>query len=266
MRPDYPRLNSSIKERAIGRNGWLLRAVVAGAILFTVTGCLFDRLFEVKAQACEFDQNFEFQFGESLAVHFKKPILLESDIVLILGAEPTLREETQDRLLLTYQIEESVPEPDPDLDVHIGFDFSPADGAYRLSSILLDSNFGLIFNADHLDHATLHESAKTACEAVLGPGMTSFEVDISDVDLDWLPSKAEIFQLAGKPHAAGESPDNWTYRFRLKGSQNKGDVRFTVWFDEKDQAPVKLATQYARYRSTADLEARVISMNIDLFR
>ena len=266
MDPEYPTINSSIKQRAIGRHAWLPRVVVAGAILFTVSGCLFDRLLEVKAQACEFDQNFELQFGESLAVHFNEPVLLERDIVLIIGAEPTLRQETQDRLLLTYQIEEAVPEPDPDLDLHIGFDFRPADGAYRLSGILLDSKFGLIFNADYLDHATLHESAKLACETFLGPGMTSFELDISDLELAWLPSKAEILQLAGKPHATGESPDSWTYRFRLKGSQNKGDVRFTVWFDEKGRAPVKLATQYARYRSTADLEARVISMDIDLFR
>lgn len=242
----------------------LLRFLVPATLSLGLTGCLFDRVLDVKEQACEFDENFDLQFVDGPAILLKNPVLLDRDVVWIAGADPTRTVKNAEGLLMSFEIEEDVAEPDPANDLRIDFEFMLSGDEYRLSKILLDPKLGLVFNEGYLDDETLSEAASDVCDTGLGFGMTSIEMPIPEDDFEWVPSRPEILELAGPPHAIAKGGDGWTYRYRMKGGAGEGAARMTVWFDDQGQSPVRFESRYSRYRAVVDLEEWVVSMNIEL--
>ena len=241
----------------------LFRFLLPATLSVGLSGCLFDRVIDVKEQACEFDENFDLQFSDTPSILLKNPVLLDRDIVWMTGADPTRTVKNAQGLLMTYEIEEDIAMPDPANDLQIDFEFRRFGDDYRLSKILLDPKLSLIFNPDYLDEETLSMAAGDVCDTGLGFGMTSIEMPMPDEDFDWVPSRPKIMELVGPPHALTASGDGWTYRYRMKGESGEGTARFTIWFDDEGQNPVRFESQYSRYRTTADLESRIVSMNID---
>jgi hypothetical protein len=78
--------------RARGASGhrriWLWSAL-ACVLVLSVPGCLLNRVITVKEQMCDFETNFVFRFDDTAELRFLHPILLDSDIVWLAGAEPS---------------------------------------------------------------------------------------------------------------------------------------------------------------------------------
>lgn len=246
-----------------GRPGWKVSLILSAAFSLGLSGCLFDRVLEVKNQACDFEGNFDLQFTDNPAIDLRTPVLLDSDVEWIVGAQPTARTATEEGIRLSYVIEEDKPVPNPEYDVEIHFDFAQIDEKYRLSKVHLDPDISLFFNPVVLDEETLRTAAKDVCEFGIWPGSTSIEMDIGEDTIDWLPSKSEILQQVGPPHALTGPQGGWTYGYRLKGAGERGKAKVTVWFDD-GQKPVRLESRYSRYHFNADFDARIVSMNLKL--
>lgn len=241
------------------------RTALAAVILSILSsGCLFTRVKEVKNQACAFDENFEVQFGEIPSIIMKDPVLLDSDVLWLVGADPTHRMQKGGTLLMRYEIEEDLPKPNPDNDLRIDLEFVHVDDEFKLSRVLLDPRASRFFNESLLDGESLLNAAQEVCDAGLAPSISDMDIDISEEEIAMLPTRQEVIDLAGPPHALAEDNAGWTYGYRLKGNRDEGGARFTVWFDTGGQQPIRFESHYSRYRTVADLESKKLSMDIDL--
>ena len=91
------------------------------------------------------------------------------------------------------------------------------------------------------------------------------EMDISDEDLDRLPNRQEILGLLGPPTELVDQDTGFTFEYRLKGEDPKPQIaRFTVWFDEFGEKPVRFESRYSRYQTRADFIEKKMSMKVEL--
>ena len=79
---------------------------VSSSILLTMalSGCLFNRVSEVRSQFCEFDENFEIRFEDRTSIQIHKPTLLDKDILWLAGLAPTESVRNPDELRMTWII------------------------------------------------------------------------------------------------------------------------------------------------------------------
>ena len=245
--------------------GRTVRTAAIAVLPLLISGCLFNRVVEVKQQACAFEENFELQFSEQPAVVMKKPVLLDEDILWMAGIQPTDITKNGTELLLTFEVEEDVPQPDPANDWRVDFAFSQVEEEYRLREIRLDPKSGVFFNESYLDRETILQAADNACNTGLGFGMAKMDRELTAEEVALLPTRPEVVQLVGRPHALSADGSGWEYRYRLKGQQAEEPIaRITVWFDDDSEKPLRIESRYSRYQASADLESMKVSMNIDL--
>ena len=263
-------INQKRKRENLTRLGYTAaRSIKLGFLVFALpvllSGCLFNRVVEVKQQACAFDENFELQFSDQPKIIMKQPVLLHKDILWMAGVDATSTEETADGLLLTFEAEEDVAEPNPANNVRVDFAFNKYDDEYRLHEIRLDPKVSQFFNETYLDPETIAEAADNACNTGLGLGMTGMEMDLSAKEIAMLPTRSEVLRIAGPPQAISADGAGWEYRYRMKGQPGDDPIaQFTIWFDEGEEKPRRMESRYSRYEARADLETMKVSMNIDL--
>ena len=242
-----------------------LLATTSCVVALGLSGCLLSRVSEVRNQFCEFEQNFEIEFGDQPSIRMNQPVMLDQDILWLTGAMPTETVLRPNGKTMTWVIEEAVTEPDPDNDLRLDLDFRQIDGEYKLSLVRMDPKFNAVMNPDYLDRETLLSTARDVCNTGLGFSMRSMEFDIPDQDIEQLPSRPEVLEMMGLPHDPVTADGGWTYRYRLKGSNDESQTaQFTVWFDEVSLRPLKMESHYSRYRTSADFVSRKLSMNVKL--
>jgi len=61
-------------------------------ILTMVTGCVYFRFLKLKNQMADFNKNFEISEDKGLSLNFLNPVLKKSDMVWLMGTEPTIME------------------------------------------------------------------------------------------------------------------------------------------------------------------------------
>lgn len=76
--------------------------VIFLCLVFFTTGCLFIKLWRVKNQAANFDENFKIANNKELSLIFLKPLLNKKDITSFMAAEPTTK---QSEIKWVYQLE-----------------------------------------------------------------------------------------------------------------------------------------------------------------
>jgi len=242
-----------------------LASTAACVLTAGLSGCLLNRVVEVREQFCDFDQNFRIQFAESPQILMNYPVLLDRDILWLAGTVPTQRIDNPGELIMTYIIEEAIADPDPDKDISVELHFELLDEAFKLSQVRMDPKFSVFMNSEYMDEETLMASAQNICNTGWRFGSTGVEFDISQQDLDKLPGQAEVLELMGPPHNSPAREEGWTYRYRLKGDPNESrTARFTVWFDEVSQKPLRMESRYARYQTRADFVTKKMSMNVKM--
>jgi len=249
---------------ATNNKGHMVRRVLlgtaAGFLMLGLNGCFINRVVEVRDQMCDFDSNFSLQFADSANLNFHSPVLLDRDILWIAGALPTMMTRTEDQLSMVFVLEKSGPNPRPEDEIRIDLKFDRIDDQYKLMNVRFDPKFNAMINPEFLDKTALDSATQTLCESGLSFASTRMEIDISDQDLDELPSRAEILDSLGPPLdslgpplEADNKNDSITYEYKLKGDQpGSMKARFTVWFDETGEQPARMDSEYSHFRTSAD--------------
>lgn len=238
---------------------------LACALAIMASGCLVNRVMEVRQQFCDFDSNFTVDFDESATVRFTDPVILDKDILWLAGTQPTRRTIVEDRVTMAYVIEEDVPAPNPANEIGIELDFVLDDGDYKLEQIRADPKLNNILNSEDMNKESILSSALEICQTGLSFATRNVEFDISDHDLEQLPSRPEALEIMGPPHFVEDDGQGWTWQYRLKGNPEfEKRARFTVWFDDVSQKPLRMESRYARYHTKADFIAKKVSMNVKL--
>ncbi|MBT7108672.1 MAG: hypothetical protein HN942_06405, partial [Methylococcales bacterium] len=65
------------------------RSLLVSALLSSLTGCVWWRLYQVYNQMAEFDEHFSVQHDQSFTLLFKDPVVYSEDFVFLAKLQPT---------------------------------------------------------------------------------------------------------------------------------------------------------------------------------
>jgi hypothetical protein len=240
-------------------------AAIAALLVLGLSGCLLNRVVTMKEQFCDFESNFAVNFdaGPEFLIHH--PVLLDSDILWLSDASPTIISKTDDDLLMTFVAEKITPAPDPDKDFAFNLHFVQSEGHYKLSRIQMDPKLSAIMGPEIINQAYIDRAAQDFCDVSWGFGGRELEYEITDQAMAMLPSRTEILDLLGEPSEYLDPESAFIYHFRLKNSDPKPLVaRMTVWFDERGELPVKMESSYSRFATKADFTDQKMYFSVSL--
>jgi hypothetical protein len=262
-------------ERLVGSSSsrkprWLPRAILAGAVLLGLSGCLLNRASVVKEQFCDFDNNFSMVFDDRTQFIIHDPVLLDSDILWLTGSQPTSVSVRGEQLRMGFEIEKVLPQPDPATDMEISLYFDQVDGEFRLRQVQLDENLSTFLNPELLESEMMTSAIQNVCSAGLSVASMRQELDISQREIDLLPSRTEMFEQFGAPTEIIETGRGYAYEYRVRSADvsrqaEAGDTaRVEVWFDDEGSMPLRVQSRYSRYETRADFVARKMQFRFRL--
>jgi hypothetical protein len=258
---EYQSLNRS--PWRTGRN--LLLGTTAGLVTLGLSGCFINRAAEVQDQFCDFDSNFSLQFAESANFNFHNPVLLDKDILWIAGASPTHIEKNADDLSMLFVLEKAGPNPVAEDDIQVELKFDQIDEKYKLMNVRFDPKLNTLINPEMLDEATIDTATRNMCELGWSFASTKIVMDISDHNLDELPSRTEFLEWLGPPLESDEESGSFTYEYLLKGEESdRMTARFTVWFDDSGDKPVRMDSEYSHFLTSTDFVKKKMMMKVKI--
>ena len=239
------------------------RGLRLGLVLLIVSqlgGCLLFRVYEFKEQFCDYQRNFRLLVGDEIELQLRHPVLLDSDMVWLLGAEPSYRDEVDGELELVYIIEKDLPQPDPAYALPLRLQFSRSDGDNRLSAGIIDKNLGSMITPGLIDETMTH-----TCDSQTSVADRNVTVDLSDLDPAAVPTRRAIEDALGPPNELLQQGHLAVYRFRLRNARpGVQKSRAEVWYGENGQRVRRVRFRYLRYELDADFVAGVGIISIDL--
>ena len=243
----------------------IIAAVVAVGLVAPLSGCLVNRVVEVRDQFCEFDANFTIDSQNLTAFDFHNPVLLDSDILWLASATPTEISRTADGLSMLYVIEKVSEVPAPEQDLWLALDFEQSGKKHKLSRIRFDPKLKNLVSPEYLDEDVIQSAAQTVCGYGLGMMSRSVRREIKEEKLELLPSRHEVIDWFGPPLEQDVTSGRMTYEYRLKSPDSEDhSARFSIWYDEQGIIPSRLESQYSRFHTVADFEALEVTMKVDL--
>jgi hypothetical protein len=179
----------------------------------------------MREQMCEFDEYFSVGLDHGVEVKLHEPVLLESEVFLMVGASPTTRVITADGMTASYIFEQLQVATENPMDsigeeFELSFLFESSDKGFLLSGIrsseipteLLDSALTVLTNSS--------EIAQEACDMPINPFSRSMVVGIDRYMLELLPERQSVVSLLGPPIESKNNDDDLIYEFRLKGESD----------------------------------------------
>jgi len=231
--------------------------IVLGSLL---SGCLLTRVYEFKNQFCNYQQNFELQIGEEIALIMHNPVLLDKDVIWLMGASPSYRDQDTDQLDLVYVIEKDLLTPDPQYEIPLRLRFKVDQGDFRLSAGIIESKLGTLLTPDLIDEIVAH-----TCDSATSILQRTATVDLSDLDPLEIPRRSEIEKALGDPTEYFENGKIVEYQYRLKNaSVNTEKSVARIWYDEMNEQAKRIRFHYLRYEFDVDFQTGVAVISIDL--
>ena len=245
---------------------WLM----AFLLLVVLPGCLLNRVTTVKAQFCDFDTHFTVAMNGSMEFQIHDPVLLDSDLVWLSGAEPTSTSMGDDLFLMRYIIEKVMPVPDTSKDIEIELAFSRHDDEFRLSRVRFDEQLSALFGSESVDQERMKEVVQNVCDAGIAMASPRMELEITEAELAMLPSREEMIRDFGEPTEVIEPGRVFAYEYRLKASLPEQAAnpaalaRVVVWFDAAGENMIRMESRYSRYEARADFVNRKLQLKFHI--
>lgn len=234
-----------------------------GALLILaslLSACLLTRVYEFKNQFCDYPRYFELQVGQEIALSMLQPVLLDTDVVWLMGAVPSYREQSEDELELVYVIEKDLPLPDSQYAIPLRLRFKMQDGEFRLSAGVIDKNLGAMITPELIDEVVSH-----TCESSTSIINRNVTVDLSALDSQSIPHRGDIETALGLPTNVDDSGQLAMYQFRLRDAPSgveKSSAR--IWYAKDGWQVKRIQLHYLRYQFDANFEAGVGVISIEL--
>jgi len=226
------------------------------AVTAVLSGCISmtSHLFTMRKQLCEFDENFTVALNRGVEVTMSEPVLLDSEVFLIVGATPTNRVITADGMTASYVFEQLQTGDPKGEEFELRFLFLSSDKGFLLSGIqssevptqLLDSALSVIANST--------EIAQQACDMPVNPLSRSVVVGIDRNMLDLLPARQSVVTWLGPPFESTDNSDDLIYEFRLKGEgTNLPVIRVDAGYGQAGELPTTIDASFTRYHASIDV-------------
>lgn len=225
-----------------------------------LSGCILFRIVDFKAQFCDYQANFELLVGEDIELRMLNPVLLDSDVVWLLGAEPTHRQSSGDALELVYVVEKDTPQISDEYAIPVRLHFSRDDGEFLLNAGVIDKNLGSMVTPGLIDETVAH-----TCDSRTSVADSNVTVDLSDLPPEAVPRRSEIEAALGEPLKRLDDGRGALYRFRLRGAKPGTRKSFArIWYAADGEQVQRVRFRYLRYELDADFVAGVGVLSIDL--
>jgi hypothetical protein len=237
------------------------RILVVSFILIPVlNGCILERIYRVKNQLCDFDNNFQIETSEGLSVLLHEPVLLDDDVTWLTGTDPTELEVTGDGLLMRYIAEKRGVNSNDRYSLSVELRFVQIDGKYRLKEGLLGRNLTYVLTVD-----LLTQCLESVCQSEKSLVNRTVLIDISNIDRSLLPSRPEVVEILGVPNRNPADPFVLSYDYHLQGVET-GDkmVTMDVHYMQQGDEIRRIKVKYLRYSLDADFEAGVAKLKIHI--
>ena len=181
----------------------------------------------------------------------QQPVLLDSDIILLAGAEPSAQLINDGLLEMKYIIELQQVHRNSNYDVPIFLQFRKLHGQYRLQQSRIDKDL-----REFLKPAIVDYSFRTGCTVQPDLLRTRLEIDLSDLDKSQLPTRDEILTTLGPPLETSPNGDMITYQYRLKSAEPDSiSSRAIMWFEPSSVQLRRVFIRHRYYEMDADLVA-----------
>ena len=200
-------------------------------IISTATSCVYLRFLKLKNQMADFNKNFEVSEENGLSLIFLNPVLKKSDMVWLMGTEPTIMEVNGNPDNWIYELKKRYrgkknEEGDFDIPMNLTFENN------KLTVFNLPKRFAKYFSKalfakflSTLGQAEIDKDDKQANSTYEGASKTE------------IPTTKEIRAVLGKPYMLKPAMDDFAYVYRYKilspdPEKNLG-VKFTFIFNKE---------------------------------
>jgi hypothetical protein len=244
-----------------------------GMIIITVvvSGCITmtSHLFAVRKQVCEFDEYFSVNLDkEGVEVKLNEPVLLEREVLLMVGAAPTSRVVTANGMTASYifeQVRTTTENPSDSIgeEFELRLLFISSKKGFLLSGIQSSEVPAELFDSALTVIANSSEMAREACDMPINPFSRSVVVDVDRDMLDLLPARQLVVSWLGPPSESTKYGDDLVYEFRLKGESNDLPVaRFDAGYGHTGDLPVAIDASFSRYHASIDVPAGTMRVKL----
>ncbi len=225
-----------------------------------LSGCLLNRVYAFKEQFCDYERSFTLQVNDGVTLEIHKPVLRDTDVVWLLGAEPTIRRITDGQLEMDYIVVKDLPQITHEYAIPLHLRFSNTDGQALLSMGMIDKNLSAMITPGLIEETVAH-----TCSSTTSLAKKNVEFDLGDLDRDDIPDRQQILQSLGAPQQILENGREIVYRFRLQGAGPEVEKSYArVWFAADGEAVDRVRFRYLRYELDADFVAGKGSIAIRL--
>jgi hypothetical protein len=243
-------------------------------VMFVVTTVLsscvtmVSHMFAMREQVCEFDEYFSVSLDHGVEVELSEPVLLESEVFLMLGAAPTTRVVTADGMTASYTFEQLQTASKNHSDF-IGEEFElrllfiSSEKGFLLSGIqsseipaeLMDSALAVLTNST--------EIARQACDMPINPLSRSVVVEIDRDMLELLPERHTVVSWLGPDIESSGNSADLTYEFQLKGEGTDLPIaRIDASYGQAGELPVAIDASFTHYNMSIDVPAGTMRVKL----
>ncbi len=240
---------------------FLQKIVMLLCASFILNGCILERIFRVKDQLCDFENNFQIEISDGFHVLLREPVLLDDDITWLAGAEPTELKRIDDELVMTYIAQRKGDSSDEKYDLPIELRFIRLKGKYRLKEGYLGKNL-----TDMLTVELLTQIMQSVCKSEKSLIKQKITIDIKTLDKTLLPGRQEITTILGPPNPDFGAAHTLVYDYQLKDNdavEQKAIIE--VKFDDANEKITRIKVKYLRYNLDADLIRGEAVLSVDIF-
>jgi len=224
-------------------------------------GCILERIFRVKNQLCDFEENFQIEVRPGFRVVLREPVMLDEDISWLAGAEPSEKQFVGSELVMTYIAERNRTLSLGQFDLPIELRFVLIEDEYRLKEGYLDENL-----ADLLTVELLTQLMQSVCESEKSLVKQQITIDIKALDRTLLPARSEIIRILGPPNRNSGDTYRLAYDYRLKNNEAVDQVAaIDIRFDAIGESILRIKLKYLRYNLDADFEKGEAILKVDIF-
>jgi len=226
-----------------------------------LNGCILERIFRVKNQLCDFEQNFQIDTSQGFCVILRDPVLLDEDITWLAGAAPSEQNLAGDELVMTYIAERKGLKSNGQYDLPIELRFVRLNGKYRLKEGYLGQNL-----ADILTDELLTQIMQSVCKSEKSLVKQQIIIDIKEFDQSLLPAASQISAILGPPNPNSGIGHRQIWDYQLK-NHDAIDKETTIEIDFNDSGDriQRIKVKYLRYNLDADFEKGEAVLKVDLF-
>ena len=131
-----------------------LRLLLLLTLCAQLSGCLLNRVYAFKNQFCDYRANFTLLVDGGVTLRMHSPVLLDTDVVWLIGAEPTAWSKNGSWLEMLYVVEKDLPGPTPEYAIPLRLLFSSGDRLLSAGSI--DKNLSAMITPGLIEETVAH--------------------------------------------------------------------------------------------------------------